>query len=314
LVPANWASSQPHLALLKRFLSARDAEDGAPDFWAPAFGKSPKRVIDEMVAHGALEPLPLLEKIEICHTVAELKKILLSRGLKASGKKAELARRLVEADPEGIEKLFTHRMILQCTPAASHAVSRWEAELAKALEAATDAVITVLRSRHFNAAIRTADAYRKSKFEPPVHPAQEAMTIKSAPRPTEERANDLAMVFTMRPKILKGLQPEQWDGLYLNYAVWQLLGPVAPEKCMLGFSGIGAMNSETATRMLTFYVGHQRSLAQWHKMGLKMGTIACCNAGSCEACMALDKRPTAWTSFLNFPTKTVHAVLDVVAT
>ena len=41
LVPTNWASSQPHLALLKRFLSAREAKDGVPDFWAPAFGMSP---------------------------------------------------------------------------------------------------------------------------------------------------------------------------------------------------------------------------------------------------------------------------------
>ena len=125
-----------------------------------------------MVAHGALEPVPLLEKIEICHTVAELKKILSSRGLKVSGKKAELIQRLLEADPKGMEKLYAHRMILQCTPAASQAVSRWKAEQAKAFETATDDVIAALRNRNFKAAIRTADAYRKNKFEPPVHPGR----------------------------------------------------------------------------------------------------------------------------------------------
>ena len=233
LVPADWASSQPHLALLKRFLSARDAKDGVPDFWAPAFGMNPQRVIDGMVAHGALEPAPLLEKIEFCHTVAELKMILSSRGLRVSGKKRELVQRLLEADPKDMENLYADRMILRCTPTASQAVSRWEAERAKAFETATDDVIAALRNRHFKAAIRTADVYRKNKFEPPVHPAQEAMTIHPAPRSIEERADDLAKVFTMRPKILEGLQPEQWEGLYLNYAVWQLLGRVAPEKSSL---------------------------------------------------------------------------------
>lgn len=285
LIPTDWASSQPHLALLKRFLSARDAKDGVPDFWAPAFGMSPQRVIDGMVAHGALEPVPLLEKVELCHTVAELKKILSSRGLKVSGKKAELVQRLLEADPKDMEKLYAHRIILRCTPAASQAVSRWEAEQATAFETATDDVIAALRNRHFKAAICTADAYRKSKFEPPVHPAQEAMTIHPAPRSIEERANDLATVFTLRPKILKGLQPEQWEGLYLNYAVWQLLGRVAPDKCMPGFTGNGAMSSETATRMLSFHVGHQRNLARWRELGITSGTII--GIGGCEACLAL---------------------------
>jgi hypothetical protein len=301
LVSANWASSQPHLMLLKRFLSAREAKDGFPDFWESAFGKSSTRVIDEMVAHGALEPLPLLEKIEFCHTVAELKKILSSRGLKISGKKAELARRLVDADSEGIEKLFMHRIVLQCTPAANQAVARWEAEVAKALETATDEVIVALRNRHFKVAIRTADAYRKSKFEPPVHPAQEAMTIKSAPRSIEERANDLATVFTMRPKILKGMHPEQWEGLYLNYAVWQLLGRVAPEKCMPGFAGLGVMSSTTATLMLSFYVKHQRDLVRCRELGIKKAAIM--GVGGCEACLALYNKTFSLDKLPELPYK-----------
>ncbi|MGD0521910.1 MAG: SAP domain-containing protein [Terracidiphilus sp.] len=301
LVPANWASSQPHLALLKRFLSARDTKDGFPDYWAPAFGMSPQCVIDGMVAHGALETLPLLEKIEFCHTVAELRKILSSRGLKVSGKKAELVQRLLEADPKGMEKLCAHRMILRCTPAASQAVSRWEAERAQAFETATDDVIAALRNRHFKAAICIADAYQKSKFEPPFPPAQEAMTIHPAPRSIEERENDLATVFTMRPKILEGLQPEQWEGIYLNYAVWQLLGRVAPDECMPGFTGIGAMNLETATRMLSFHVRHQRDLARWRELGINRATII--GVGGCEACLALINKTFSLDKLPELPYK-----------
>jgi len=301
LAPVNWASSQLHLALLKRFLSAREAKDGFPDFWASAFGKSPKRVIDELVAHGALEPLPLQETIESCHTVAELKGMLSSHGLQVSGKKAELVRRLIEADPKGMEQLYVDRIILRCTPAASQAVSRWEDERAKSFETATDDMIAALRNRHFKTAICIADAYRRSKFEPPVHPAQEAMTIHPAPRSIEERTDDLATVFTMHPKILGGLRPEQWDGLYLNYAVWQLLGREAPEKCMPGFKGIGVMNSTTATRMLSFYVKHQTDIARWRDLGISKATII--GVGGCEACLALKNKTFSLDELPELPYK-----------
>ena len=303
LVPANWVSSQPHLALLEKFLSAREVKSSFLEFWAPAFGMNPQRVIDGLVAHGALELAP---------TLADLKTMLSLRGLKVSGKKAELIQRLLEADPKGMEALYAHRMILRCTPAASHAVAGWKVECTKAFETASDSVIAALRNRHFKEAIRTADEYRKTKFEPPIHPGVAAMTIKSAPRSIEERAKDLATVFTMRPKILNELQPEQWEGLYLNYAVWELLGRTAPDKCMPGFTeededddredddreapekcvpgstGIKAMNSTTATRMLSFYIKHQSDLARMRESGIKKAKII--GIGGCEACLALKDK------------------------
>lgn len=228
--PASWASSQPHLALLEKFLSAREVKDWFLELWAPAFGTDTQRVIDGLIAHGALELAP---------TVADLKTMLSSRGLKISGKKAELIQRLLEADPKGMEAQHAPRMILRCTPAASLAVSAWKVEQARAFEMASDSVIAALRNRRFKEAIQTADEYRKVKFEPPVHPGAAAMTIRSAPRSIQERANDLATVFTTRPKIVNDqiaeLEPEQWEGLYLNYAVGELLGRTAPEKCIPGF-------------------------------------------------------------------------------
>jgi len=280
LVPANWATSQSHLALLEKFLSAREVKSSFLEFWAPAFGMNPQRVIDGLVAHGALELAP---------TVADLKMMLSSRSLKVSGKKADLIQRLLEADPKGLEVLYAHRMNMQCTPAASQAVEAWKVECTKAFETAADNVIAALRNRHFKEAISVADVYRKSKFELPVPPAQAAMTIKSASRSIKEREDDIAKVFTIRPKILEELQPEQWEGLYLNYAVWQLLGRVAPDKCMPGFDDFGVMDSETATRMLSFYIRHQSNLARLRKLGITHAIWIYANA----PCMKDPSHPTA---------------------
>jgi hypothetical protein len=235
--------------------------------------------------------------------------MLSSRGLKVSGRKAELIQRLLEADPKCMAVPYARRVILRCTPAASQAVSRWKAEQTRAFETASDSVIAALRNRHFKEAIRTADVYRKNKFEPPIHPGVAAMTVESVLRSIEDRARDLATVFTMRPKILNELQPEQWEGLYLNYAVWELLRRTAQEKCMPGFTegdedddredddreapekcvpgptGIKAMNSTMATRMLSFYVKHQSDLARMRESGIKKAKII--GIGGCEACLAL---------------------------
>jgi hypothetical protein len=284
LIPTNWASSQPHLALLEKFLSAHDAKKCVPDFWASAFGMSPQLVIDGLVAHGALEHVPLPDKIEICHTVAELRKILSSRGLKVSGKKADLIRRLLEADPIGIKKLYAHRMVLRCVPAASLAVSRWKAECATAFETATDDVIAALHNRDFNAAIRVSDVYRKSKFEPPLDPRVEAMSIKPAPRSIKERANELAAVFAMRLKSMEGLQPEQREGHYLNYAVWQLLGRIVPK-----IDGVTQDGAAHITLSLYFKAREQINRDRQTSLGITHAIWIC----SKLPCMKDPRHPTA---------------------
>lgn len=289
-VPADWASSPPHLALLQRFLSLRDARTGVPDHWQSMFGTHPQDVVESLLALHLLEPVSLAETIEFCHTGAELKKLLAARGLKVSGRKADQAQRLLDADPEGVRHLSLEHKIVRCTPAASQAVQAWLDHQARTLELATDETIAALRRRQWKTAIQIGDAYRDKRFEPPVHPAQEALTIRPGPRTIEERAAELAKTFTMRPKILEGLDLEQWEGLHLNYAIWQLLGHSAEEKCMPGFAGLGAMDAATVLRMMGFYERQWCDLEQWRKLGIKKASISCTKSGSCEACIALDEK------------------------
>lgn len=278
-IPADWASSPPHLALLHRFLTLRDARTGVPDHWEPMFGTHPRNVVEGFIALHLLEPALLIETIEFCHTGAELKKLLSTRGLKVSGKKAEQAQRLLDADPEGMRRLAAEQRVVSCTPAASQAVQAWLDHEARAREMATDETIVALRSRQFKTAIQIADAWRDRRFEAPVRPAQEALTIRPEPRTIMDRVADLARTFTLRPKILAGLEPDQWEGLHVNFGIWQLLGHAATEKCMPGFTGLGAMDAATVLRMIGFYERHQRDLEQWKKLGVRKASIMCTKSG-----------------------------------
>jgi len=271
----------------------RDTRTGVPDHWAPMFGTHPRNVVEGFLALRLLEPTSLAETIEFCHTGAELKKLLKERNLKVNGKKAEQVQRLLNADPEAMRQLAAEHQIVRCTPGASEAVQAWLDHEAQSYEAATDETIAALRNRQFQTAIRVADAWRNGRFELPVHPAQEALTIRTPPRSLEERAAEIAKTFTLRPKILARLEPEQWEGLHLNYAIWQLLGHSTTEKCMPAFTGLGAMDSATVLRMMSFYDRHLQDLEQWKKLGVKKASIMCTNSGSCETCIALDKK-TYW--------------------
>lgn len=288
-VPADWASRPSYLTVLQRFLSLRDARTGVPEYWEPMFGIHPRRVVDSLLQLHLLEPASLVETVEYCHTGAELKKLLKERGLKVSGRKAEQAQRLLDADPEGMRSFATEHQIVRCSPEAKQVVQSWLDRQAHALETTTDELIAALRNRQFKIAIQIADAWRAQQFRPPGHPDQEAMTVPSQPRSLDDRLHEIARMFTLRPKILKELGPDQWEGLHLNYAVWQLLGKSADEKCLPGFTGLGEMDAATVLRMLSFYANHQRELAQWRPLGVKTARIACCHSGSCDRCEALDQ-------------------------
>lgn len=300
-IPTDWASSPLHLAVLQRFLSFRDARTGVPDHWSPMFATDPRNVVEALLELHLLEPASLAETIEFCHTGLELKRLLKERGLKVSGKKVEQSQRLIEADLEGMRHLAAEHRIVRCSPEANDAVQAWLVQQAQALDQATDELIGALRNREFKAAIHIADAWQEKRFQVPVHPAQEAMTIPAQPRSLEGRVKEVAEIFTLRPKILKGLDVEQWEGLHLDYAVWQLLGQSADEKCMPGFTGLGAMDAATVVRMLGFYANRQREIAQWRPLGVKTARIACCHSGSCDACEALDGKRYALSKLPELP-------------
>lgn len=288
IVPADWTNSQPHLAMLQRFVSMRDGEIGVPEHWQPMFGVTPRKVVEALVKGKILEEITLVEKIQFCHTGADLRKLLAARGLKVSGKKAEQAQRLLDADAEGMLQLCGKRKVLTCSSEAKQAVAAWVRERNDALVEAADKVIAALLQRRFKDALELADAYRKTRFEVPVQPGQDAITIKTPQRSVEERIADLARIFTLRPKILKDLPSDDWEGLYLNHCLWKLIGTEFLEKCMPGFTGLGVMDEATVARMLSFYSGHSQNRENWRVLGIKKASVSCCNSGSCDPCLALD--------------------------
>jgi len=110
-----WSNSEIHLMLLSYFVEAKPA-DRVPSNYGALLGEPPAVTVEWLVRDGILLPASLSGTVECCNTVAELKTLLKERGLKVSGKKQELAQRLVEADVGGMAKLHEKKTIVQCSP------------------------------------------------------------------------------------------------------------------------------------------------------------------------------------------------------
>jgi len=96
----DWRESPAHLFLLTLFLDPRPVEDISTLLrWESVLGESLTQAIDRLRTADVLAEVDPDGYLSSTHTVPELKQMLRDRGLKVSGRKDELAARLVESNP-----------------------------------------------------------------------------------------------------------------------------------------------------------------------------------------------------------------------
>jgi len=101
LPASNWCESPIYLFLLTLFLEPQPVENvSALIHWELILGEGFNEAIERLVADDMLKYLDPSQYVSSTYTVAELKQMLRSRGLRVSGRKAELVSRLVEAFPD----------------------------------------------------------------------------------------------------------------------------------------------------------------------------------------------------------------------
>src|ERR1700728_760731 len=243
----DWRHSEIHLMLLARFLD-RASADSAPEYWESALGEAPGLAVKRFLQSGLLVPTSLATTVAYCNTVAILKKLLKERQLKVSGKKQELAERLVDADSESMSRLHVHRQVVACSPEARNHVIRYLESKRQEYDRAIQDSLAALRVREFEKASHTIRAFQSKQLRlSPPNP----IAIEGPPMTT---ATDVAMldtIFTARPKILRELPANDWEPFRIVAALSGLLGgQVSLEWFPLEFVGIRRLRQFTALRMM----------------------------------------------------------------
>lgn len=186
----------------------------------------PEEAIEQFVRAGLLEPADLAGRLEARFSVAELKKQLRDRGLKVSGKKAELAHRLAKADPVGVEKLVRRFRALILTPEGRERAETFLEQQRQARKLAEAECLTALKERRFRDAAQLMLAHESQQVFPRV--------TGSTPSGYEQT---LRRIFSVKPSLLKDLDSEQWEHLRIAAAMMELWGGFSLSRMAAGQFG-----------------------------------------------------------------------------
>lgn len=92
-------SSPAHLLLLSKFRNSDSpTKYRNADNWSAALKEKPAKVIEQFIKEGMLEPAELPELVDYKFKASDLKSMLKEKGLKISGRKEDLIKRLIEND------------------------------------------------------------------------------------------------------------------------------------------------------------------------------------------------------------------------
>lgn len=286
----DWRTQEIQLMMLSRFLTPRNIENGVPEHWSSELGASVKDTINSYIKNGLLINAHILNKVEYCNTTTSLKSMLKERGLKLSGKKQELAERLVAADEQGMITLHKSQTVMVCSPACRTEVAQYVADKEQEFNDMINISLEALRARDFEKASRTVGTFEKKQLNLP-SPEQVAISIPSRPREVSVDVKELQEIFTIRPKILSELAESEWEPLHVVTGLTHLLGGRSSSKWLPeGFKGVSKFDIEVTLRMMMFHIGHLSDIKRARSIGITKGTIRGCGSASCEACQQIANK------------------------
>lgn len=146
------------MKFLRTFQSHYDlSEVGKLEHWQSDLGAHPKAVIEGFLQSGLLEKTaPNVRELLSLEASKTLKELANARELPASGTKADLAKRLVEADPEGMVSLFKGKTFVRCSPEGRKLVDDFRKAEAEWEKNATAECLAALRQHDFEKASRAS--------------------------------------------------------------------------------------------------------------------------------------------------------------
>jgi len=268
-----------HLMLLSRFSNPRATEPLPPGYWSDqwrsALGETHEDAIRRFVDTGLLMPCPLSQRLAWKLPYTELKRMLRDLKLKISGRKAEMAERLCESDPEGMEKVLAGLNLLQCSESGRTLASAFSARKSEIQNAALEA----LREKNLDLAVRTVSEF------------QDALGFPEDPlMPSKPDAGDLRRVFSVEPKILKGISDDVMESVRIaaGMAFLGLGTKWLPENLVTG----ARIDGDIAVDMVVSRVQTERNVESWQASGLVSSVeVVCSTDGPCVACSELSEHP-----------------------
>ena len=265
--------------LLSKYSNPRATEPLPPghwsDQWRSELGETHEDAIQRFVDARLLALCPLSQRVAWKLPYTDLKQKLRDRKLKLSGRKAEMAERLCDSDPEGMENAVAGLRLLQCSDTGRKLATAFLARQSEMQNAALDA----LRKKNVELAISLVSEFQDSLGFP-----------EDPLMPSKPDVSDLRRVFSVRPKILKGINEDVLESVRVAAGMSFLgLGTKwLPDNIVTGLR----IESDIAVDMVISRVQTERNVESWLATGLVSSVeVVCSSDGPCEACSELSEHP-----------------------
>ncbi len=273
-----------HRLALSRFLAPCNAHGSIPEYWESALGEPPQQIVDRFVAARWLVPAGLGACIDHIFTVPALHGFLKARGLKVSGRKADLIDRIIAADQAGMEQAVSHADLLEVAPSIRPTVEGFVAAAKAEQIEAMEKSLLLLREGRLEDAVRAMARYEAGR----VFPRGMGMDWSSLDT-VELFADVVRIIFTEVPARLVSRIPE--NGLLairLAASMRQLWG----KDNVLGLmdalpQSYKRFESRIAVFVYCHYAWEKRRLNRMRSDGVKRVEIQGDESTSCPACRRL---------------------------
>lgn len=260
--------------LLSRFSRPQIGTGHWGDEWTVALGEDAREALRRFVEAGLLVPCAVPEGLIFRFSSAQLKQLLRERRLKLSGRKDEMSERLYKADSAGMEKAVAEMNLLKYSQSGQQLASEF---LARRDEMQRTA-LAALREGNPGLACQVVCEF------------QDALGFPEIPMfPTKPNLADVSSVFSVRPRILAGVNEEALEHLRVaaGMAFLGLSDHGLPENLETGIRLAGP----EAVNMIIGTVQNGRNVELWRRSGLVRTVKIFCSAdGPCVACAELRNR------------------------
>lgn len=260
-----------HSQLLSRFLRPANPDSViGMAYLESALGETCQAAIRGFIRDGLLEPyVPSKEEyVELLFKLTELKDLARERGLKLSGSKEDLARRLLTADFSGISAIIAARefRLMQCSACGAVFAGRYS-QRRQAMESTVEAA---LREGRLEEAIKSLESFEAE------------MGFAKLESERARRLGDVRPIMTGHPRALHRHPKLKLPDVRASAAM-----------VMLGIKRSRDFPPDIGERIdaLVNYGQNHRNLQSWRQSGCvrSVGILGSAD-GPCEECMKLHNR------------------------
>jgi len=281
----DWQTSPAHLLLMSKFRNGdsptryRDA-----DYWEAALREKPAKVIEQFIKEEMLEPAELPELLNYKFKASDLKSMLKEKGLKVSGRKEELIRRLIDNDAKAMSEATKGLDLYRCTAAGKHLAEHYlEGERIKR-EAAEQEVLSLLAGEEYSKAVRVVVQHEATQV------FARGIGIDWKNYDGTSDVESLRSILNTTPAILKGIEEDQLRQLRPAAGMMHLWGISTarhwlPEGLETGIH----LDGDTACRMLVFHAHYLRHMKAYKEAGIRTVEVSGADDGAtCSECRRIS--------------------------